>query len=65
MGQVAATTLLSLIRNEIPLPQPEAITVYPKLVVRKSTGHTTPQSEAASPSVDVKASAFGAADAAG
>jgi LacI family transcriptional regulator len=47
MGQVAASTLLSLIRNEIPHPQPEAITVYPKLVVRKSTGHTAPHSEAA------------------
>ncbi|HTM15326.1 MAG TPA: LacI family DNA-binding transcriptional regulator [Terracidiphilus sp.] len=39
MGQVAATTLLSLIRDDIPHPRPEAITVYPKLVVRKSTGH--------------------------
>jgi LacI family transcriptional regulator len=48
MGQVAASTLLSLIRNEIPHPQPEAITVYPRLVVRKSTGHTTPQAEATS-----------------
>ena len=37
MGQVAASTLLSLIRNEFPHPHPEAITVYPKLVVRKST----------------------------
>ena len=37
MGQVAASTLLSLIRNEIPHPHPEAITVYPKLVLRKST----------------------------
>jgi LacI family transcriptional regulator len=42
MGQVAASTLLSLIRNEIPHPQPEAITVYPRLVVRKSTGHLAP-----------------------
>ena len=45
MGQVAASTLLSLIRNEIRHPQPEAITVYPRLVVRKSTGHFTPQAE--------------------
>jgi LacI family transcriptional regulator len=37
MGQAAATTLLALIRDEIPHPQPEAITVYPRLVVRKST----------------------------
>jgi hypothetical protein len=48
MGQVAASTLLSLIRNEIPHPQPEAITVYPRLVVRKSTGHPTPQAESTS-----------------
>ena len=47
MGQVAASTLLSLIRNEIPHPQPEAITVYPRLVERKSTGHTMTQAEAA------------------
>jgi LacI family transcriptional regulator len=47
MGQVAASTLLSLIRNEIPHPQPKAITVYPRLVIRKSTGYTTPQVEAA------------------
>jgi len=39
MGQVAASTLLSLIRDEIPHPRPRAITVYPRLVVRKSTGH--------------------------
>ena len=39
MGQVAATTLLGLIRDEIPRPHPPVITVYPKLVVRKSTGH--------------------------
>lgn len=37
MGQVAATTLLALIRNEIPQPPRPVITVYPKLVVRKST----------------------------
>ena len=45
MGQVAASTLLSLIRREIPHPHPAAITVYPKLVVRKSTGHTAPPAE--------------------
>jgi LacI family transcriptional regulator len=37
MGQVAATTLLGLLRNEIPQPHPPAITVYPRLVVRKSS----------------------------
>ncbi|MGO8772639.1 MAG: LacI family DNA-binding transcriptional regulator [Terracidiphilus sp.] len=37
MGQTAATTLLGLIRDEIPRPQPAAITVYPNLIVRKST----------------------------
>jgi LacI family transcriptional regulator len=37
MGQVAATTLLGLISDEIPHPRPPVITVYPKLVVRKST----------------------------
>lgn len=39
MGRAAATTLLGLIRDEIPHPHPPVITVYPKLVVRKSTGH--------------------------
>lgn len=39
MGQAAATTMLSMIRDEIPHPRPTVITVYPKLVVRKSTGH--------------------------
>lgn len=46
MGQAAASTLLGLIRDEISHPRPPAITVYPKLVVRKSTAHapsrTTP-----------------------
>ncbi|MGA7245711.1 MAG: LacI family DNA-binding transcriptional regulator, partial [Terracidiphilus sp.] len=46
MGQVAANTLLSLIRNEIPHPRPETITVYPRLVVRASTGHSPSQTEA-------------------
>jgi LacI family transcriptional regulator len=45
MGQVAATTMLALIRDELPHPHPEAITVHPKLIVRKSTGHAaTPAS---------------------
>ena len=39
MGQAAASTLLGLIRDEIPRPHPPVITVFPKLVVRKSTGH--------------------------
>ncbi len=51
MGQVAANTLLSLIRNEIPHPQPEAITVYPRLVVRESTAHCMPQSVSGSDTV--------------
>jgi LacI family transcriptional regulator len=38
MGQAAATTLLKLIRSEIPNPYPPVITVFPKLVVRESTG---------------------------
>jgi LacI family transcriptional regulator len=37
MGQAAASTLLGLIRDEIPHPHPPVITVFPKLVVRKST----------------------------
>jgi len=37
MGQVAASTLLGLIRDKILHPQPGAITVYPKLIVREST----------------------------
>jgi LacI family transcriptional regulator len=41
MGQVAASTLLGLIRDDIPHPHPAVITVYPKLVVRKSTGHVS------------------------
>jgi LacI family transcriptional regulator len=44
MGQAAASTLLALIRDEIPYPHPSAITVYPKLVVRKSTGHVSTRS---------------------
>lgn len=52
MGQAAASTLLSLIRDEAPHPRPAAITVYPKLVVRKSTGHTAQHAEAASQSAE-------------
>ena len=47
MGQTAATTLLTLIRDEMPLPHPEAITVYPRLVIRKSTGPATVRGSAA------------------
>ena len=43
MGQAAASTLLGLIRDDIPHPHPAVITVYPRLVVRKSTGHATTQ----------------------
>jgi LacI family transcriptional regulator len=38
MGQAAAATLLGLISNSIPEPRPPVIMVYPKLVVRESTG---------------------------
>ncbi len=37
MGQTAASTLLGLIRDGTQQPQPATITVYPNLVVRKST----------------------------
>ncbi len=39
MGQAAATTLLTLLRDEMPQPYPPAITVYPHLVVRNSSSH--------------------------
>lgn len=39
MGQSAATTLLGLIRGQIPRSHPATLTVYPRLVVRKSTTH--------------------------
>lgn len=42
MGQTAASTLLRLIRDAIPRPHPATITVYPKLMVRKSTAHAAP-----------------------
>lgn len=45
MGQAAASTLLALIRDEIPRPYPPVITVFPKLVVRKSTGHAPSRTE--------------------
>ncbi|MGD0736319.1 MAG: LacI family DNA-binding transcriptional regulator [Terracidiphilus sp.] len=38
MGKAAATTLLGLINGSMPHPQPPVITVYPSLIVRKSTG---------------------------
>ena len=41
MGQAAATTVLGLIRDDLPKPHPAAITVFPRLVVRKSTGHVS------------------------
>ncbi len=44
MGQVAASTLLGLIRDEITHPEPATITVHPKLVVRKSTAIASPPS---------------------
>jgi len=46
MGQAAAITLLGLIRDDMPRPHPPVITVYPKLVVRKSTGHVAARTEA-------------------
>jgi LacI family transcriptional regulator len=48
MGQAAASTLLGLIRDDIPHPHPAVITVYPKLVVRKSTGHVSTHTAPAS-----------------
>jgi LacI family transcriptional regulator len=38
MGRAAASALVKLIGNESAQPQPPVITVYPKLVVRESTG---------------------------
>lgn len=52
MGQTAASTLLGLIRDEIPRPHPAVITVYPKLVVRKSTAHAPAHPAAVSPGAD-------------
>jgi LacI family transcriptional regulator len=39
MGQTAASTLLSIIRNELDDEQPSTFTVQPNLIVRKSTSH--------------------------
>ncbi len=39
MGRAAASTLLGMIRNDLPRPWPSAITVQPHLVVRNSTSH--------------------------
>lgn len=52
MGQAAASTLLGLIRDDIPQPRPSVITVYPKLVVRKSTSHAPTRTELASAGAD-------------
>jgi LacI family transcriptional regulator len=41
MGQMAATTLLGLIRGEAGYTPGSVITVYPELVVRRSTGRVT------------------------
>ena len=47
MGQTAASTLLGMIRNETSHPRPAAITVYPNLVVRKSTAPAPTQAPTA------------------
>ena len=52
MGQAAANTLLGLIRDQIPRPHPSVITVFPKLVVRKSTGHASARRKLASGNAD-------------
>jgi len=65
MGQVAATTLLALIRDDIPHPRPEAITVYPKLVVRKSTSHLGQHADVAPRTVEAPAIQIGRAEALG
>jgi DNA-binding LacI/PurR family transcriptional regulator len=65
MGQAAATTLLSLIRDDIPHPRPEAITVYPKLVIRKSTSHLGHHADASPSAVETSAMEMNSADALG
>ena len=45
MGQAAASTLLKLIQDELPHPHPAAITIYPKLIVRESTGQVVQRNE--------------------
>jgi LacI family transcriptional regulator len=52
MGQAAASTLLGLIRDDMPHPRPAVITVFPKLVVRKSTGHVSTHTAPAVPGAD-------------
>jgi LacI family transcriptional regulator len=52
MGLAAATTLLGLIRDEIPHPQPAVITVYPKLVIRESTGRASSRTHADAAAAD-------------
>ena len=47
MGQVAASTLLGLIRDNLTPPYPASITVYPELIVRKSTAHAAAPAESA------------------
>jgi len=47
MGQTAASTLLAMIREEAPHTQPATITVYPNLVVRKSTAPAPTQASTA------------------
>ena len=58
MGQAAAGTLLSLIRDDAPHPRPAAITVYPKLVVRKSTGHVAHHTESSAQVSDMRSIAI-------
>lgn len=65
MGQVAASTMLSLIRDDIPHPRPAAITVYPRLVVRKSTGHIGPHTENALRSTEMPIPGVGSSEAIG
>ena len=55
MGQAVATTLLSLIRDDIPHPRPEAITVYPKLVIRESTSHLGHHADVSASAVETSA----------
>jgi DNA-binding LacI/PurR family transcriptional regulator len=53
MGQVAASTLLKLIRDGALHPQPSTLTVYPRLVVRKSTSHAARHSPPPAPANDL------------
>ncbi|MGB8260413.1 MAG: LacI family DNA-binding transcriptional regulator [Terracidiphilus sp.] len=52
MGRAAATTLLGLIRDELPHPHPASIPIHPRLVVRKSTGPAPLRPVQASPSAE-------------